>query len=76
MPTPIELSPPSSASTRQTTWMIGNSPRSDIVAARQAGWRAVFIPHPATWSHEEAELDLADPGILQLASFAELRLHF
>lgn len=59
-----------------TTWMIGNSPRSDIVAARLAGWRAVFIPHPATWSHEEAELDLTDPGILQLARFAELPLHF
>ena len=52
--------------------MIGNSPRSDILAARAAGLRAVFIPHPYTWSLEEQEIDPADRGVLHLARFPEL----
>ena len=59
-----------------TTWMIGNSPRSDIVAARAAGLRAVFIPNPHTWALEEQELDPADGGVLRLARFPELLDHF
>src|SRR5437764_486739 len=31
------------------TWMIGNSPKSDINPALDAGLRAVFVPHPRTW---------------------------
>ena len=31
------------------TWMIGNSPRSDINPALAAGLNAVFIEHPNTW---------------------------
>jgi putative hydrolase of the HAD superfamily len=31
------------------TWMIGNSPRSDINPALEAGLHAVFIPHDFTW---------------------------
>jgi putative hydrolase of the HAD superfamily len=58
------------------TWMIGNSPKSDIIAARSAGLRAVFIPNANTWAHEHAELDPADEGILQLETFGELRRHF
>lgn len=40
------------------TWMIGNSPRSDINPALEAGLHAVFIPHPMTWSFEQ--MDIAD----------------
>jgi putative hydrolase of the HAD superfamily len=58
------------------TWMIGNSPKSDIIAAREAGLRAVFVPHPYTWAHEHAELDPADDGILRLETFGELTAHF
>jgi putative hydrolase of the HAD superfamily len=58
------------------TWMIGNSPKSDIIAAREAGLRAVFIPNANTWAHEHADLDPADDGILQLETFGELRRHF
>ncbi len=40
------------------TWMIGNSPRSDINPALAAGLNAILIPHPKTW---ELELeDIAD----------------
>jgi putative hydrolase of the HAD superfamily len=41
------------------SWMIGNSPKSDILPALAAGLGAVFVPHPATWSLELA--DLPDP---------------
>jgi len=34
------------------TWMVGNSPRSDINPALAAGLRAVLVPHPHTWELE------------------------
>jgi putative hydrolase of the HAD superfamily len=58
------------------TWMIGNSPRSDILPARAAGLNAVFIPNPHTWVLEEDELDPADEGVLHLQHFRELTEHF
>lgn len=58
------------------TWMIGNSPRSDVVAARQAGLRAVYVPHPATWHHEMVELDPTDEGVVTVGSLAELSSRF
>jgi putative hydrolase of the HAD superfamily len=60
----------------ETTWMIGNSPRSDILPARAAGLNAVFIPNPHTWVLEEEELDPADRGVLHLEHFRELTAHF
>jgi putative hydrolase of the HAD superfamily len=39
-----------------TTWMVGNSPKSDINPAIEAGLNAVFIPHADTWILEHAEL--------------------
>jgi putative hydrolase of the HAD superfamily len=59
-----------------STWMIGNSPRSDILPARAAGLGAVFIPNPHTWALEEEELDPADDGVLHLRHFRELTEHF
>ena len=59
------------------TWMIGNSPRSDINPARQVGLNAVFIPHSHTWHLENQDIVADGPGqLLELASFAELRNHF
>jgi putative hydrolase of the HAD superfamily len=59
------------------TWMIGNSPRSDINPALAAGLHAVYIPHPHTWhlEHEEVQPP-ADGRLLTLASFADLRSYF
>ncbi|MET0694274.1 MAG: HAD family hydrolase [Propionibacteriaceae bacterium] len=61
---------------RQTTWMIGNSPKSDILAARAAGLNAVFIPHRYTWELEHSELRPDDDRVLVLGSFTELLEHF
>jgi putative hydrolase of the HAD superfamily len=44
---------------RSTTWMVGNSPKSDINPAIAAGLNAVFIPHADTWILEHAELCIA-----------------
>lgn len=57
-------------------WMIGNSPRSDILPARAAGMNAVFIPNDNTWVLEHDEMDLADPGVLRLTAFRDLLRHF
>jgi putative hydrolase of the HAD superfamily len=58
------------------TWMIGNSPRSDIIPARKAGMGAVHIPNPNLWAHERATIDPDDTRILRLARFAELADRF
>lgn len=58
------------------TWMIGNSPRSDINPALAAGLRAVFIPHEHTWRLEKEEVVHADGRLLTLQAFGDLRAHF
>jgi putative hydrolase of the HAD superfamily len=61
-----------------STWMIGNSPKSDINPALAAGLHAVFIPHGDTWVLEHAEVDSAPPRqrLLTVERFADLRDHF
>ena len=39
------------------SWMIGNSTRSDIQPALEAGLHAVFIPHEMTWHLEHIEFE-------------------
>ncbi len=64
--------------THHSTWMIGNSPKSDINPALAAGLHAVFIPHGDTWILEHEELNAAPPNqqLLIVGRFAELREHF
>jgi putative hydrolase of the HAD superfamily len=61
-----------------TTWMIGNSPRSDINPSLAAGLNAVFIPHDFTWvlEHEVVDAPPPDRTLLELGGFADLLLHF
>ena len=63
---------------RNSTWMIGNSPKSDINPALAAGLHAVFVPHGNTWILEHEEVDAASPPqrLLIVGRFAELREHF
>jgi putative hydrolase of the HAD superfamily len=63
---------------RESTWMIGNSPRSDINPALAAGLHAVFVPHGDTWilEHEEVNAAPAMQRLLIVGRFAELREHF
>jgi putative hydrolase of the HAD superfamily len=64
---------------RDQTWMVGNSPRSDVNPALAAGLNAVFVPHDQTWVLEHEELAIPGPGagrLLQLERFSQLREHF
>lgn len=59
------------------SWMIGNSPRSDVNPALEAGLNAIYIPHPHTWQLEMQDVRHNGSGqLLQLGSFSELRDHF
>ncbi|MGD1106263.1 MAG: HAD family hydrolase [Terracidiphilus sp.] len=57
-----------------TSWMIGNSPKSDINPALAAGLHAVFLFHKDTWVLEHAAVDQAPEGqdLIELDSFAKL----
>jgi Predicted hydrolase (HAD superfamily) len=61
-----------------TTWMIGNSPRSDINPALQAGINAVLVPHGNTWILEQDDVIQTPPArrMLVVKDFADLRNHF
>jgi putative hydrolase of the HAD superfamily len=58
------------------TWMIGNSPKSDVNPALEAGIHAVFVPHERTWTLEQAELSEGPGRLLKIARFEELREYF
>jgi len=60
------------------TWMVGNSPKSDINPALGAGINAVFVPHDDTWilEHEELSVARAPSQLLVLGKFRELAEHF
>jgi putative hydrolase of the HAD superfamily len=66
------------ALSREATWMIGNSPKSDINPALAAGLHAVFVPHGDTWilEHEEVNAAIPPQKLLIVGRFAELREHF
>ncbi len=56
------------------TWMIGNSPKSDVNPALEAGLNAVFVPHARTWTLERTQLRRPGPGRLVVVErFSDLR---
>ena len=61
-----------------STWMVGNSPKSDINPALAAGLNAVFVPHGNTWilEHDEVTQALPPRRLLVVESFSELARHF
>ncbi len=52
--------------------MVGDSVRSDILPAIEAGACGVHIPPPTVWAHEAAEPPLDSPLYARLDSIAEL----
>jgi putative hydrolase of the HAD superfamily len=61
----------------QATWMIGNSPKSDINPALEAGLNAVLVPHAHTWVLERQDLrEDASGRLLRVERFSDLRTHF
>jgi putative hydrolase of the HAD superfamily len=62
---------------RSEAWMIGNSPKSDINPALEAGLNAVLVPHAHTWVLERQDLRHAVAGrLLKVDKFSDLRRHF
>jgi putative hydrolase of the HAD superfamily len=60
----------------ERTWMIGNSPKSDVWPALDAGLGAVLIPHAQTWSLEQRELPAGADRFLVVDSVPRLLEHF
>ena len=58
------------------TWMIGNSPKSDINPALEAGLNAAFVPHAHTWRLEHQEIKTGPGQLLLLEQFEDLQKHF
>jgi putative hydrolase of the HAD superfamily len=61
-----------------STWMIGNSPKSDINPALAAGLNAVLVPHDNTWvlEHEEVAEPRPPSRLLIAESFVQLQDYF
>lgn len=55
----------------ERTWMVGNSPRSDINPALAVGLRAVYIPYHRPWNWEHASL-LDPTRVVTLSRFSAL----
>jgi putative hydrolase of the HAD superfamily len=60
----------------ERTWMIGNSPKSDINPALAAGLNAVYVPHERTWHLERTEMTQVQGRLLCVDRFSDLRKHF
>jgi putative hydrolase of the HAD superfamily len=62
----------------EVSWMVGNSPKSDINPALSAGLNAVFVPHGDTWVLEHEELASAQPPsrLIVVEKFSGLQEHF
>jgi putative hydrolase of the HAD superfamily len=62
---------------RENSWMIGNSPKSDINPALEAGLGAVLVPHAHTWVLEHQDLRVpAGSRFLEVQTFADLLRYF
>jgi len=60
----------------EQTWMVGNSPKSDINPSLEAGLNAVFVPHAHTWVLEKQDIRPGAGRLLVLERFGDLRKHF
>ena len=59
------------------TWMVGNSPKSDINPAFGAGLNAVFIPYQQTWELEIEEIVTPEGRtFIVVERFPDLTIHF
>ena len=83
----VEIVPEKSVSTYESivrqhrlaserTWMVGNSPKSDINPALEAGLNAVFVPHERTWTLERQEIRRGKGELRIVERFADLQKVF
>lgn len=55
-----------------TAMMVGNSMRSDVVAAIRAGAWGVYVPHGLVWEVEHAETPSDNPRFREIADLGDL----
>lgn len=60
----------------ERTWMIGNSPKSDINPALEAGLGAVWVPHRSTWSLEIEPVPKSHRRLRVVKRFSDLASMF
>ena len=58
------------------TWMIGNSPKSDINPALAIGLNAIYVPHPRTWRLEHEDVPESHPRLMRVERLRELTKYF
>ena len=58
------------------SWMIGNSPKSDVNPALEAGLNAIFVPHAHTWVLEKQDIRPGKGRLITVERFSDLRSHF
>ncbi|RWM18340.1 MAG: HAD family hydrolase [Mesorhizobium sp.] len=56
----------------QSSMMVGNSLKSDVVPAIEAGGWGIHVPHELTWAVEHAEAPVEAPRFRQIADLGEL----
>lgn len=56
----------------ERSMMVGNSLKSDVIPAIQAGGWGIYVPHTHTWALEHAEAPVHEPRFKQLAHLGEL----
>ena len=52
--------------------MAGNSVRSDVLPAIEAGCFGVLIPYPLVWAHEDAQVPADHPRYRECESMSAL----
>ena len=52
--------------------MVGNSLKSDVLPALEAGSWSVYVPHPLTWSYEHAEKPENHPRFREITDLGDL----
>ena len=57
-------------------WVVGNSPRGDVLPGLQAGLNVALVPCAANWEQEQLEMPGGSGKLLIVASFRDLRNHF
>ena len=58
------------------TYMIGNSPKSDIIPAANIGMNAIYIPSSSLWELEHSDIDPDLDNIFEIEKFDELKEFF
>ncbi len=56
----------------ERTWMIGNSPKSDINPALDAGCVLYLVPHQRTWTLEREDIREGNVRLAVVERFSDL----